>query len=270
MMLLQKLRALLPALLLAALLVTSATGVVYRALAGSEPAQGQKGAPAASLIPGQPPAASEKPQANHEKKQPDKGKPKPDKDQPKDQPKVALKDWSREIKKALNAPMNIAFQQLTVQEALDLLRAKTGLNIVVDIPSLDKQERALNYVINLSLKDVTFRTALKHILRQADLSYTIDDGVLVITAGQPAGVRHVYPVADFLKKNSDDQGKALIRVITKTIEPSSWSEMGGKGLIEFFPEGRCLVIQQTPEIHEEIASLLLDLRKAMIDQEGKR
>jgi hypothetical protein len=49
----------------------------------------------------------------------------------------------------------------------------------------------------------------------------------------------------------------LIRLITSTIEPDSWSDVGGKGTIQFFPLGHALVVgQQTPDIQEQIVDLL--------------
>jgi type II secretory pathway component GspD/PulD (secretin) len=53
----------------------------------------------------------------------------------------------------------------------------------------------------------------------------------------------------------------LIKMITSTIKPESWSDMGGPGTIEFFPLGMALVINQTPDIQEQVAELLTALRR---------
>ncbi len=53
----------------------------------------------------------------------------------------------------------------------------------------------------------------------------------------------------------------LIRLITQSIEPSSWSGMGGSGTIDYFPIGQSLVIVQKPEVQERIADLLQALRR---------
>ncbi len=53
----------------------------------------------------------------------------------------------------------------------------------------------------------------------------------------------------------------LIKMITSTIKPESWSDMGGPGTIEFFPLGMALVINQTPDIQEQVAELLQALRR---------
>ena len=57
-------------------------------------------------------------------------------------------------------------------------------------------------------------------------------------------------------------GKSLIRVITKTIEPTSWCDMGGDGSIEYLPAATCLVIRQTPDIQKQVQDLLDAVEKA--------
>lgn len=53
----------------------------------------------------------------------------------------------------------------------------------------------------------------------------------------------------------------LIELITSTIAPSTWDDVGGAGAIEPFPVNLSLVISQTQEVHEQIADLLDQLRR---------
>jgi general secretion pathway protein D len=53
----------------------------------------------------------------------------------------------------------------------------------------------------------------------------------------------------------------LIELITSTIAPDSWDEVGGAGAIEQFPVNLSLVISQTQEVHEQIQDLLDQLRR---------
>lgn len=53
----------------------------------------------------------------------------------------------------------------------------------------------------------------------------------------------------------------LVRLITRTVAPTSWAETGGPATIEYYPPSQSLVIHQTPEVHEEIERLLLVLRR---------
>jgi type II secretory pathway component GspD/PulD (secretin) len=65
-------------------------------------------------------------------------------------------------------------------------------------------------------------------------------------------------------KNTTEE--VLIRLITNTIAPQTWTSVGGQGTIEFFPIGMALVINQTPDIQEQVAELLQALRRLQ-DQE---
>ncbi len=63
-------------------------------------------------------------------------------------------------------------------------------------------------------------------------------------------------------KNADSRlHEILIKLITTTIKPESWSDMGGPGTIEFWPLTMALVVNQTPDIQEQVAELLAALRK---------
>jgi type II secretory pathway component GspD/PulD (secretin) len=64
-------------------------------------------------------------------------------------------------------------------------------------------------------------------------------------------------------QTTEDQ---LIRLITSTVAPQSWDSMGGQGNINYYPLGMALVINQTPDIQEQIADLLAALRRLQ-DQE---
>lgn len=53
----------------------------------------------------------------------------------------------------------------------------------------------------------------------------------------------------------------LIELITTTIEPDSWSDVGGPGSIAEFETNLSLVVSQRQDIHERIADLLEQLRR---------
>src|SRR5690606_35232450 len=54
---------------------------------------------------------------------------------------------------------------------------------------------------------------------------------------------------------------SLIELITSTIAPESWDEVGGPGAVSPYQGNLSLVISQTQEIHEQIADLLEQLRR---------
>ena len=60
-----------------------------------------------------------------------------------------------------------------------------------------------------------------------------------------------------MKGGSQADFDTLIELITSTVRPQTWSEMGGPGTITGFDTNLSLVISQTQEVHEEIADLLV-------------
>ncbi len=54
---------------------------------------------------------------------------------------------------------------------------------------------------------------------------------------------------------------SLIDLITSTIQPTTWDEVGGPGSIKEFATNLSLVISQTQDVHEEIVDLLEQLRR---------
>ena len=54
---------------------------------------------------------------------------------------------------------------------------------------------------------------------------------------------------------------SLIDLITSTVEPATWDEVGGPGTLRRFEPNLSLVISQTQEVHDQIADLLEQLRR---------
>jgi len=58
------------------------------------------------------------------------------------------------------------------------------------------------------------------------------------------------------------RAESLVMLIQQTIEPDSWYDVGGEGSITIY-ENKKLIVYQSREVHNEIGSLLKDLRKAL-------
>ncbi len=68
----------------------------------------------------------------------------------------------------------------------------------------------------------------------------------------------VPPQAQAPQKTLEDR---LIRLIVSTVKPESWDVNGGHGTIDFFPLGFALTVNQTPDVQEQIANLLVYLHR---------
>jgi hypothetical protein len=102
-------------------------------------------------------------------------------------------------------------------------------------------------------------------------------------AGEPKLVQRTIPVADLVvplenhvwasypdpETSQRESGKnldRLIRLITNTIAPTSWADVGGPGTIDYFPRSMALVVSQTRDVQDQIAELLASLRRLQDDQ----
>ncbi len=64
-----------------------------------------------------------------------------------------------------------------------------------------------------------------------------------------------------LGRGSAPDFDSLTELITSTIAPQSWQEVGGPGAISGYENNLSLVVSQTQEVHEQIADLLEQLRR---------
>jgi RNA polymerase sigma factor (sigma-70 family) len=106
-------------------------------------------------------------------------------------------DGAKRTGDKLAAVLDINFKGIPVKDALDYLTENAPLNVIVDHEAL--KQANLDQPVRLRLKRVTYRTALKHVLRQGGLGYILEDDILTITTAEQARakmVRKVYPAAD--------------------------------------------------------------------------
>jgi RNA polymerase sigma factor (sigma-70 family) len=170
---------------------------------------------------------------------------------------------TRKVEEALAASISVDFRNVPLGEALDYLQDRMGVNMVID-------RVALQQPITLRLQRVAARVAWDHVLRQAGLSYHIEDGVLVVTAVESrlGLVRRIYPVDDLV--GASGKAENLIEVITRTVGPTTWSHEGGLGTIAYFAEGRVLIVNQSAAVQEELSRLLIELRAVQRERGGRR
>jgi type II secretory pathway component GspD/PulD (secretin) len=83
--------------------------------------------------------------------------------------------------------------------------------------------------------------------------------------GAPGGAPNLSN-GTWVRSRMQTREDALIKLITSTVEPLSWSDQGSSGTIDYFPMTGTLVINQTLDIQEQVADLLQALRRLQ-DQE---
>ena len=180
------------------------------------------------------------------------------------------------------------FDKRSLSEIIKSLATSAGVNIVIDPQGLAAEGVTTDTPISLQLtQPITIRSILNLILEPLHLKYAVGEEVVTITseAALAADVyAKVYNVSDLVipiknqkieltekgyatrsvvKDDGNPDFDSLIELITTTIQPQSWDEVGGPGAIEPFPTNLSLVVSQTEEVHAGISDLLVQLRRLM-------
>jgi hypothetical protein len=180
-----------------------------------------------------------------------------------------------DLKNRLGQAVTVNFQNTPLAQVIDGLHEVSGINIVPDTAALEEAGVGMDRPISLRLKNVALKTALGALLKQIHQTYVFRDDMLVITTRDNARgnlVSRAYPVADILvtaarelkdigiQGTVEEKTAGLIKLIQTTIAPTMWSDPDGPGTIAFLPLGMCVVVQQTPDVQEQVADLLAAIR----------
>jgi uncharacterized protein YfaS (alpha-2-macroglobulin family)/TolA-binding protein len=182
-----------------------------------------------------------------------------------------VSEATKKILKTLDSPTRLEFIETPLHDVVSFLKDYHGIEIQIDRKALHDVGIGSDTPITRDLKGITLRSALQLMLRDLDLTYVIQDEVLLITTPEQAETRLetvVYPVGDLVAAYRDASGQtsrdfdSLIELITTTIQPTTWDEVGGPGSISVFENGQALVFSQTEEVHNQVAAFLATLRRA--------
>lgn len=174
------------------------------------------------------------------------------------------------IRAALQSPVDGEFVDVALRDALAYLADVARIPIVLDGRALEDSGVDQDTPITAKFAGIPLKSALGRILPDLDLTYLVHDEVLQVTTEEVAAGRLVlalYPVDDLVLTDPHDPASAdfdtLINVITSTVHPDTWDDVGGPSTLECLPRPRCcLIIPQTELIHDEIGALLANLRRA--------
>jgi hypothetical protein len=116
----------------------------------------------------------------------------------------ATGEAERRIESALRGPLTsngLDFTETPLEEVVTTLQEDYGIPIQIDTPALEAIGLDPTEPVTESLHNVTLRSALRLMLKKLQLTYIIQDEVLMITTPEEAEqqlVVKVYPVADLV------------------------------------------------------------------------
>ena len=177
------------------------------------------------------------------------------------------------IEQALSGIGSLDCVDKPLYELAEDLSRRIGVSIVLDKHRLEESAIALDTPVTARISGVSYRSLLRLVLKDLKLTWTFRSEVVLITTPEEAEAMletRLYPVLDLVAIAGAAPDKAmrevhdydtLIELITTTVEPDSWDEVGGPGTIAEYPGAGALAISQTTEIHEQVEKVLAALRR---------
>jgi RNA polymerase sigma factor (sigma-70 family) len=172
-------------------------------------------------------------------------------------------DAAKMIDKQLQEVAEFSFQDMPLSEALEIISQQHPLPVVLDTRALEEIGLTPDQTVSIQLRGVKLRSALRLLLSDLDLTYTIQGESLVVTtpeAEENQLLQRIY----WLESTGIATGDfdALTELIKSTIAPDTWDDMGGPSTMS--PTGSvrpAMLISTTYEIHRSIDNLLKTLRE---------
>jgi hypothetical protein len=162
-----------------------------------------------------------------------------------------------------------------LSEVVGKLSAQFYVPIVLAAKKLEEAGVNVDTPVTRQIDALPLESMLGLILDELELDFTIRNGAILITTPEDLEAHpdmRVYPVRDLVTVRVPDEKGAgdrfvpdydsLIDLITTSVAPESWADVGGPGSIKEFDNSCVLVVSQSRRVHREIEELLATLRRA--------
>lgn len=167
---------------------------------------------------------------------------------------------------------------IPLNQIIEQLSTDFDIPIMFDTAALDAAGTSPDTEVRINLRNVSLRSALELMLKGLELTYVIDDEVLLITTKDEADRRmevRVYPVADLqasgparaTARGSEAGPATLGLIVARLVEHDTWTANGtGEGEIQEWPG--MLIVSNTHTVHQKIEALLADMRGVIAKNEA--
>jgi hypothetical protein len=170
------------------------------------------------------------------------------------------------IRQALRGQLKsngLEFADTPLEEVVAFLQEEYGIPVKLDVGALDEMGLGAEEPVHVNLRNISLASALRLMLKGLDLTYIIQDEVLLITTPDEAEQQlHVcvYDVRDLRELTKVDDIKTLVDTIVSCVASETWAKNGG-GEAEIRTLGPgLLVVSQTQAVHDEVRKLLETIR----------
>lgn len=172
-------------------------------------------------------------------------------------PIVEISAADAAAERALSRKVHVDFRSERLDFVLNQLSQKAGVPIRLGDQSIARAPIRLHSAANDSL-----RSTLQQIFTQIGLSYCIRHGAILITTDDDVQSHPsiwFYDVGDLVGVDGGSDFDTLIDLLTDTVEPDSWDEVGGPGTIQELGD-HWLVVVQSRDNHRKLQRTLARIR----------
>jgi len=183
------------------------------------------------------------------------------------------RDVNASIERALAGKVDLHVARTPLRDALEMVAGRYSVPVFLDRKALEGEGIDIKQKVTVHVDHVSLESALYLLLDPLDLTFFVRREVLFVTTNTAAEEMlemRTYPVTDLITPPADESLSvqhskldfdSLIEVITTSVEPTSWDQVGGPGSIAEYELGGALTISQTRAIHRQIEALFKSLRE---------
>jgi hypothetical protein len=174
------------------------------------------------------------------------------------------------IEKALAEKVDLDFTDTPLEEVVEYLKNRCKIEVVIDTRALGEVGIETTKPVTKSVHNRPLRSALNLMLKEHGLTWTIQEGVLLVTTPEQADYymsTKVYDVSDLVVCRGEhdelwDDYDTLTDTIKATLIPTGWDEPSGSMTGVSLGRAKVLIINHTYQVHCQIADLLAQIRDA--------
>ncbi len=172
--------------------------------------------------------------------------------------------------KRLRENISLQFVETPLSQAMDAIGNQTRLTVMLDRLALDAAGIDSSTPICMQFRVLPLESALALGLRQAELTFLVRDGVIVVTTSDEAEMRpmtQVFCLRGLIGSDAPVEAtSAMIDLLSTSVAPDSWERNGGTGMLVAY-QG-ILVATNTYGVLRDVESLLEQLRQQLVASGG--
>ena len=161
----------------------------------------------------------------------------------------------------LAEPKNLENNEEELSVVLQRIAKEAGFRLWIDKASLADAGISTDQNLTMEARNLPLGIGLKKILDPIQLSYVVEEGVVVVCTKDKAAemlTLRLYDITNCDRATSKDSQKDLISILTSSTQ-GKWEDLDGEGGFAALISSRHLLVAQTQAVHAEIELLLTNL-----------